>query len=266
MPRAKPARPAGSLTEHAVAALTARIASGDLAPGEKLPSESELMAEFDVSRTVVREALSRLQAAGLVETYRGRGTFVLTRPSEESFSLAPGTVRSVAERIELLDFRTGIEAETAALAAARHTPEQLDGVVRALELFRASRAKPSGAVDADFRFHAAVAAAAGNRYFSELLASLGPTMIAMPQTRLLAGGEEAQHAHFDRVVAEHEAILAAISAGDPLAAAAAMRTHLANSRRRLATECMLHQGASSSGCLKSLTVVARKKFFFRVSS
>ncbi|MDQ4489511.1 FadR/GntR family transcriptional regulator [Sinomonas sp. ASV486] len=229
-----PRRPFGaSLTDGVVDRLTGRIVDGGFAPGDKLPSEGELMEQFAVSRTVVREALSRLQAAGLVETYRGRGTFVLTRPSEEAFSIEAGSVRTVPERLELLDFRIAVEVEAASLAAQRRTPAQLDEIARALDVFRASRAKPSGAVDADFRFHTAIAAAASNRYYAELLTSLGPTIIAMPQTRLRAAEGPERDAHFDRVTYEHESIYAAIERGDPAGAAAAVRTHLANSRQRL---------------------------------
>lgn len=61
--------------------LKRRILGGEIAPGEKLPDESGLVEEFGVSRTVVREAISRLQAAGLVETFQGRGSFVLEVPT-----------------------------------------------------------------------------------------------------------------------------------------------------------------------------------------
>jgi GntR family transcriptional regulator, transcriptional repressor for pyruvate dehydrogenase complex len=229
-----PERGARGLAHGVVEQLRDRIIRGDFQPGEKLPSESMLMDQFAVSRTVVREAVSRLQAAGLVETYRGKGSFVLTRPSEESFEVSPEGLHTVAGRLELLDFRLGIEAESAALAARRRTGAQLQDIEGALKSFAASRNKPSGAVDADYRFHRNIALAANNRYYAQLLASLGPTMIAMPQTRLGAADDAGRDAHFDRVTYEHESICAAIARQDAAGAAAAMRTHLANSRDRLA--------------------------------
>src|SRR3712207_9211732 len=69
-----------NLTADLAADLRSRIVDGVIQPGEKLPSENTLIAEFGVSRTVVRAALTRLQAEGLVETERGRGSFSLTRP------------------------------------------------------------------------------------------------------------------------------------------------------------------------------------------
>ena len=71
-----------NLTADLASDLRRRIVDGVLAPGAKLPSENTLISEFGVSRTVVRSALTRLQAEGLVETERGRGSFALTPPSD----------------------------------------------------------------------------------------------------------------------------------------------------------------------------------------
>jgi GntR family transcriptional repressor for pyruvate dehydrogenase complex len=223
----------GSLAEKVERLLRAQIVGGGVGPGDKLPSESGLMEQFGVSRTVIREAVSRLQAAGLVETYRGKGTYVLTRPSEEAFQVHPAEFRTVANRIELLDFRLGIEVEAASLAALRHTAAQLRDISGALDAFRSSREKPSGAVEADFRFHLNIAVASNNHFFADLVSSLGPTMIAMPQTRLRSANENERDEHFTRVTFEHEAIYSAIARRDAPGAHAAARVHLANSRDRL---------------------------------
>jgi GntR family transcriptional repressor for pyruvate dehydrogenase complex len=214
--------------------LRQQIISGQLHPGDKLPAESALEQEFRVSRTVIREALSRLQTAGLVEKYRGKGTYVLTRPSGRPFTAPLQDIHSHQERLDLLDFRIGIETETAALAAQRRSTAQLGAVSDALETFAASQQKPSSAVTADFEFHRRIAIAANNRFYIDLLESLGTTMIVMPQTRLMQADPEAQDAHYGRVLAEHQAIHDAIQRRDPQSSAAAMRTHLSNSRARLA--------------------------------
>lgn len=213
--------------------ITALIVNGDFRLGDRLPSESALMERYAVSRTAIREAISRLQAAGLVETYRGKGTFVLTRPVQTTFT-PPARVRTLDDVLQLIDFRLGCEVEAAGLAARRRTPAQLTRISEAHHRFATSDFRPSGQVDADFQFHLSVAEASNNRYYVDVLKSLGPTMIAMPQTRLAAAVDTAEHIlHLTRVSYEHEDIFAAIERRDVQAAAAAARNHLANSRARL---------------------------------
>jgi GntR family transcriptional regulator, transcriptional repressor for pyruvate dehydrogenase complex len=218
------------LAYELVEELKRRILSGEIAPGEKLPAENSLVEEFGVSRTVVREAVSRLQAAGLVETFQGRGSFVLEVP-ERSSGLRE--VRSHQDVLELMDFRIGVESEAAGLAAVRRTEHQLLGIERALADFRRIGDDPSRSVEADFAFHLKVAAAAGNRFYSELIGSLGPMMIMLPRTQLDPAYEMSDPGHVTRVVHEHENMYAAIARSDPESARAAARVHLANTRHRL---------------------------------
>ncbi|MEV5961989.1 FadR/GntR family transcriptional regulator [Kribbella sp. NPDC051952] len=210
--------------------LKRRILSGEVAPGDKLPAENSLVEEFGVSRTVVREAVSRLQAAGLVETFQGRGSFVLEIPDRASGLRA---VRSHHDVLELMDFRIGVESEAAALAAGRRSAHQLKGIERALDEFRRVGDDPGRSVEADFSFHLKVAVASGNRFYRELIESFGPMMIMLPRTRLNAAYEVSDAAHLTRVVHEHENIYAAIERSDPEASRAAARVHLTNTRARL---------------------------------
>ncbi|MEC5199464.1 GntR family transcriptional repressor for pyruvate dehydrogenase complex [Arthrobacter sp. PL16] len=223
-----------NLSTAVVETIRQQIIQGQLCPGDKLPAESALENEFKVSRTVIREALSRLQTAGLVEKYRGKGTYVLTRPTDHSFSAPLQENQSHQDRLDLLDFRIGIEVETAGLAAQRRSTTQLTAIRTALDAFEHANHKPSAAVTTDFDFHRSIAVAANNRLYLDLLQSLGPTMISMPQTRLLQADQEAQATHFRRVVDEHQAIHDAIERQDPQGSAAAMRTHLSRTRARLA--------------------------------
>ena len=110
-----------NLTADLAADLRNRIVDGVIQPGEKLPSENTLISEFGVSRTVVRAALTRLQAEGLVETERGRGSFALTPPADGPPARRErGRWPAMEDRLHLLDFRIGVETEAAALAAARN--------------------------------------------------------------------------------------------------------------------------------------------------
>lgn len=220
-----------SLAQRVVSGIKARILDGTLAPGAKLPSEAELIEEYAVSRTVVREAVTRLRAEGMVETFQGRGSFVLAVPEPTSFRVEASAIRTQADVLAMIDFRIGVESEAAYLAARHRSPDAADAVRRALEAFET--AAPEDAVEADFAFHRAVAAATGNRFFLDLLDSLGPMMIMLPRTRLPDEFSLTDAAHVERVRREHESVASAVVAGDPETARAAMRVHLGNTRRRL---------------------------------
>jgi len=221
----------GPLAQGLVEGLKSRILSGALAPGAKLPSEAELVAEFDVSRTVVREAVSRLHAEGLVETFQGRGSFVLALPEPTTFTLESSAIRTHRDVLAMIDFRLGVESEAAALAATHVSPAAGKAISAALVDF--GKAGHEGAVEADFAFHRAVAAATGNRFYLDLLDSLGPMMIMLPRTRLGDAYSMTDADHVERVSREHDNIASAVLAGDADTARAAMRVHLGNTRRRL---------------------------------
>jgi len=219
------------LAHELVDALTAQLRSGAIKPGDKLPPESEIVQSFGVSRSVVREALSRLQAAGLVQTHHGVGTFALEPVREGRFPLrTPG--ESIADMLEMLELRTSVESDAAGLAATRRTDEHLREMRSALDDFERHLEKVGETVAPDFRFHLAIAQATGNRYFGELMGHLGLEVI--PRTRVssswLSVEQRAQHLH--KVNQEHQDIYAAIARRDPEAARAAMRIHLVNSRER----------------------------------
>lgn len=220
-----------TLAQKVVTGLKDKIFSGDLPPGHKLPSEAELIDEFGVSRTVIREAVTRLRAEGLVETFQGRGSFVLAVPEPTSFTVESATIRTQHDVLDMVDFRIGVECEAAALAATRMTADARATVDAALTAFVS--AAPGHAVEADFLFHRAVAAASGNRFYLDLLDSLGPMMIMLARTRLGDAHSLTDATHVERVRREHDDIAAAVVAGDADLARAAMRVHLGNTRRRL---------------------------------
>jgi|SRR5690348_3830848 DNA-binding FadR family transcriptional regulator len=229
-----PARRSRSLTQTVVSALSERIRSGEFHVGEKLPTESELMDSFGVSRTVIREAISRLQAAGLVETRHGIGTFLLEPQNEQQLRIRTESILTMLDVLAILELRISLETEAAGLAALRRTDAQLQQLRTVLDEFAENIHKKTGnAVTSDVAFHLLVATATGNRYFHDILKQLGKAII--PRTRVdsasLAEGDRASY--LSRVHLEHEDIYSAIVRKDPDAARAAMRTHLANSRERL---------------------------------
>ncbi|MGL6111757.1 MAG: FadR/GntR family transcriptional regulator [Rubrivivax sp.] len=221
-----------SLALELVEALGDRIREGRLAPGDKLPTEAAFMAEFGVSRTVVREAISKLQAAGQVQTRHGIGTFVVGLGEAAPFRIAPEQFATLRDVIAVLELRIGIETEAASLAAQRRNGDNLRQMRAALDAIAAAVEAGRDAVGPDFQFHLEIARATQNAHFAELMGSLG-TMI-IPRARLDSArdaGDE-QRAYLRRVNGEHESIFDAIRNQDSDAARAAMRTHLANSRER----------------------------------
>ena len=208
------------------------IRQGLLKPGDKLPTESAIMGLHGVSRTVVREAISHLQAAGLVQTRHGIGTFVLERPPA-GLAIGTDSIVTVLDVLAILELRISMETEAAWLAASRRTEEQLAQLGQALHEMQRYMAAGAASVDADRRFHLLIAQATGNRYFVEIMDQLGKAIIprARVDTPGLATGKPTDY--YERVNHEHEDIYNAIARRDPEAARAAMRTHLSNSRERL---------------------------------
>ena len=228
-----PPRKHRNLAQGVVAYVSDAIHNGDLSPGEKLPTESEIMRIQGVSRTVVREAISHLQAAGLVETRHGIGTFVLQPPAAPAMGLDPTTVVTMRDVLAILELRISLETEAAGLAASRRTERQLQHLRETLDGFLAAAKSGEETVVWDVQFHLTIAQASSNRYFHDILNHLGTNII--PRARLdparLTQDDPANY--MDRVSREHEDIFSAISRQDPESARAAMRTHLGNSRERL---------------------------------
>ena len=229
---ARARRPRG-LVGEIVENLMTSIRNGQLKPGEKLPTEAEIMARFDVSRTVVRESLSKLQASGLVETRHGIGTFVLSPQEAGNFKIAADDFSTVADVISVLELRISLETEAAGLAAQRRTPDNLLALATALHAFHDSISHDSDAVPPDFQFHMEIARSTGNRHFAELMNYLGTMIIPRTRVNTALSAPEGRLKYLQRVHTEHESIYTAIRDQDAEAARAAMRTHLSNSRERL---------------------------------
>ncbi|WP_294766181.1 FadR/GntR family transcriptional regulator [uncultured Rhodoferax sp.] len=229
---ARPRRARG-LVQEVVESLESAIRNGAIAAGAKLPTESEIMARFDVSRTVVREAISRLQANRLVETRHGVGTFALAPQAQGNFQIAAVDFATVADVIALLELRISLETEAAGLAAQRRTDANLQAMQAMLDAFQASIEEDSDAVPSDFSFHMEVAKATGNRHFADLMTYLGTMIIPRARVNTPNSAPEGRLNYLRRVHGEHEYIFNAIRNQDADAARAAMRTHLANSKDRL---------------------------------
>lgn len=228
-----PPRRSRSLAHELVDGIGAQIQAQVLRPGDKLPTESEIMRAYGVSRTVVREALSRLQAGGLVETRHGIGTFVLELQPGTGFRIDPAEIATAVDVMAVLELRISLETESAGLAALRHTDAQLAALRAALDALESDTSGAGDTVSPDFRFHLVIANATGNRYFADIMSHLGATLIPRARINSSRVAMEDLPAYLRRVNREHEEIYEAIARRDPESARAAMRIHLTNSRERL---------------------------------
>jgi GntR family transcriptional repressor for pyruvate dehydrogenase complex len=221
-------RPRETLTSQLVRALTERISQGELKPGDRLPTEQDLIETFGVSRTVVREAISSLRATGLVTTQQGVGAFVREVPQATLQTSA--SMETVHEVIHVLELRIGVEVEAVALAAQRrkthHVQALREAVARMEEAIEASH----DTVKPDLDFHRTVADATGNPHFAHMFNYLGALLI--PRTRIETHrfAPEDRQSYLRRVNREHQMIVHAVEHGDVEGACSAMRMHLSHSR------------------------------------
>jgi len=213
--------------------ILAKIVSGALTEGGKLPSEGQLCELFGVSRPVVREALSRLQADGVVISRHGSGSFVQRRPNQAFAQLAP--IGSVADVMRCLEFRVALEGEAAALAAGRRSEADLARLEAALAELDQVIASGEVGSEADRSFHVAVAAASQNQLFVHAMEVYAEhTLKGMELARRLSLRRSARRLQL--VQQEHIRVFKAIKDEDAAAAREAMRTHIDNARMRVLTD------------------------------
>lgn len=206
------------------------IASGEFAPGDKLPSEAQLIRMHGVSRTVVREALAALRLDGLVHPRQGAGVFVLD-PAQSTAAGHEVERARLASILEILEVRTPVEVAAAGLAAQRRSPAQEEHILNCHAALIRCIERGAFFGHADFTLHLAIAQATNNREFTDFLQRYGDA--AVPQSRIVTGTDpEAERQYHEQLVREHEAIVLAISRCDGAGAEQAMRDHLTGSQAR----------------------------------
>jgi len=220
-----------SRTDHVTkvaSRLEEAILSGELAPGDYLPSEREISAQMDVSRSVVREALGRLASLGLVRSVHGSGTRV-EQPSSRPVTVGYQRLlrRSDLRIQDLAAVRLPLETTIAALAAKRRTEADLDDLRATQKVLGNPRRSLEAHVRADLDFHAVLARATGNPLFQVVLAPIQELLIESRRQTLGRYGAEIAFRH-------HARILAAVEAGDAAAAEQAMREHIQANFQHLA--------------------------------
>ena len=210
--------PPRALSDTVAQKLQKLIETGSFATTGKLPTEAVLAQEFGVSRTVIREAISRLKNEGMVEPRQGSGVFIVERAG----------IRPLR-----IDYAQAIEpGAVVQILALRRTDEHLAAIDDALGRIDEAVREGRDGVAEDVAFHCEIANATGNPYFLKTLTFLNQYLEA---GTLVTRGNEALREDFMRQVREeHAAIVEAIRSRDSVAARNAAQTHLINAARRLA--------------------------------
>lgn len=225
-----PLEPSRTLAEQVASRIEAAIREGSLKRGEKLPTEAEMAGRFGVSRTVIREALSRLKYDGLLDSRQGVGCVVAGTDRKRAFRI-DDVYEGSSEVGHLYELRAVLEGDAAFLAASRRTPEQLGEMGQTIErMARAVREGKDGTLP-DLAFHRLVAEATQNPYLLEFMSFLTGKL-----RDLIARARENSSRSpgvSEQVQLEHEAIHEAIRAADPEASRAAALIHVRNAGGRL---------------------------------
>lgn len=204
-----------------------------LQPGDKLPTENEMVKIFGVSKTAIREALSVLAAKGIIEKKAGVGSILIERNSLDLLEKATHQLKMQKQTLqEVLEFRRGIEVEAAAFAAQRATEEQLQAIENAhRELIEINNNGGVG-IEEDYRFHYLIILATGNSIYETMFDIIAPhyfeaIKISKTQSQRLSNSY-LQEAH-----TEHQAILNALKSKDEETARIAMLKHLLNNETKI---------------------------------
>ncbi|WP_242702050.1 FadR/GntR family transcriptional regulator [Arthrobacter cavernae] len=209
--------------ETAMQGLRTKIASGELAPGQKCPPEAELSAQLGVSRSSLREAVRAMSALGVMESRHGSGTYVSSlEPTVilQNFALLVDLL-PLDGLLELFEIRRLMESHAAAAAAANATPEVLAKLAALVASMEAADS-PSEYSALDSRFHEEICHASGN----STLAALVDVFRSRGGHFRIFDGEEGPAVRTDST-AGHRAIVEAIANRDPTMAATAAAAHIA---------------------------------------
>lgn len=214
----------GRLSEQVVAEIERMIQEEYPEPGMRLPKEAELADRFRVSRIVIREAMKILEDRGVVEVRAGRGTLTAAPTPERVKSALLRLFRdqpipTLREMELMLELRETLEETVASLAAVRATSEDLEEISVALADMAADRSVEE-TIEADLRFHVAIAKSAHNRFFEMVLDPL--TQVFMRQIKLT----DSFHVGVDL----HRNVFEQIRKGDPIAARQAVRRLMRSTR------------------------------------
>jgi GntR family transcriptional repressor for pyruvate dehydrogenase complex len=213
------------------------IASGTLNPGDRLPAEPELAAQLRASRNTVREAVRALVTARVLDVRRGDGTFVTSLRPELLFDgMAFAAEMLHADySLELIGVRRILEGAASGLAARHIDDRTIAELSTCLEHMRTAGSHEV-MVQYDAEFHALVASAAGNATLASLVAGVSGQTV---RTRVWRGNVD--QGVVTNTISQHEDILAALVARDPVLAEATATVHVAT------TEAWIRETMAAGG-------------------
>lgn len=212
-----------NLSDEIAQQLRDRILKETLGPGQRLPTEQALGAQFGVSRNVVREAIARLKLTGLVETRHGVGTFVKRELNNRPFEPEKDDLLEFKQLIDVYRLRVEIESGAAALAATHRTTAQLEALKEALKQDDHAPDDWEAGANSAVDFHLAVAQSSNNPYFVRIMGHISSVIRDAVRTlRFRSSGTS----RVESVREEHQRIVDAIEKQDANAARQAMRDHL----------------------------------------
>lgn len=227
----KPSEPKDwKLSDQVYERILSKIVDGDFPANSKLPTEIDLSKQLNVSRPVLRQALARLRQDEVISSRQGSGSYVMRRPAPQMLDFAP--VGSIADIQRCFEFRAAIEGAAAALAAERRSDFHLANIESALTDLSTAIETGELGVEADEKFHAAIAEATENQFFVSTRASmLAQIQFGMNLTRNLSRSKTMER--MVRVQKEHDQIFTAIRDQKPEEAQHQMQTHIHNARLRV---------------------------------
>ncbi len=196
----------------------------ELKPGDRLMPERELSVALDVSRTTVRNAISKLVAMGLLENRQGQGTFVRTPDPDRDNFLAAAMRAQDATLEDLMEVRMALECNAAALAAERAVDEDIRFLEKSLREMEAEVKSGQLGTEGDVSFHIAVSYATKNPVQIHIMRSFYDFLFHGIRENLAHLYEKPEQ--IEKIREQHEAVLDAIKKRDPDQAYDAMKIHI----------------------------------------
>ncbi len=225
------------LPDEVAVSLMGAIEGGQLAPGDRLPTEADLAKRFGVARTVIREAISLLRYDGIVDSRRGVGAFVTDASQRSAFRISPACFEKRKQIVQLLQLRTGVQAGASALAASARSPEQMAQIDEVYQrMAKADARGPAEAleerVDSELLLYRCITQASNNPYYTEVVAMIETNIQNNLRSAFLKNAAASEFG--PDIMQEHRAVLDALHTQDVEAARTATRTRFERAATRLA--------------------------------